>query len=263
MVPEAARGKTNMYCAHPGIVCPGDPSSPDSCYLYRQDEQPWEVARDACDELGGYLVAIETPNELSSIREDVLISHYGITTNPRIWTGLNDRSTEGVYTWERVGGTVPLSSSMWVDGFPTPRYAPSQDYVVCPGDASSPDSCYLYRQDIKTWDVARDTCSDLGGYLVAMETENELSSIRQDVLVSHYGMATFPSIWIGLNDRSTEGVYTWERVGGTLPLSSPMWRFDQPWDVTAPQQDCVDFDGYVFRDNACGEQVGYMCEFTP
>ncbi|XP_072182282.1 uncharacterized protein [Diadema setosum] len=49
-----SRGQTD-------IVCPGDASSSDSCYLYRQDQQPWEVARDTCDELGGYLVAIETP----------------------------------------------------------------------------------------------------------------------------------------------------------------------------------------------------------
>ncbi|XP_072182284.1 CD209 antigen-like protein C [Diadema setosum] len=143
MVPEAARGKTNLYCANPDIVCPGNASSPDSCYLYRQDQQPWEEARDACDKLGGYLVAIETPSELSSIREDVLISHYGITTIPWIWIGLNDRSTEGVYTWERVGGTLPVSSSMWKSDQPNPDFAGNQDCMSFNGRVLRDDPCSM------------------------------------------------------------------------------------------------------------------------
>ncbi|XP_071497183.1 perlucin-like protein [Diadema antillarum] len=131
IVPEAARGKTNVYCGHPGLVCPGSPSSTDSCYFFsNQDSQSWEVARDRCDELGGYLVAIETPSELSRIREDVLISHYGVTTFQTMWTGLNDRSSEGVYTWERAGGTLPVSSSMWMNGQP---WAPSGQDQDCGG----------------------------------------------------------------------------------------------------------------------------------
>ncbi|XP_071479986.1 snaclec salmorin subunit A-like [Diadema antillarum] len=105
-----SRGQTD-------IVCPGDASSSDSCYLYRQDQQTWEVARDTCDELGGYLVAIETPSELSTIREGVLpLSYHTNTTFPAVWTGLNDRSSEGVYTWER---PVEL-----VHFFPSHPYSP-------------------------------------------------------------------------------------------------------------------------------------------
>ncbi|XP_071488964.1 brevican core protein-like [Diadema antillarum] len=129
MVPKAARGKTNLYCAHPDTFCPGGASSPNSCYLYRQDQQPWEVARDTCYELGGYLVAIETPSELSSIREDVLTAHYEITTFSQMWIGLNDRSTEGVYTWERVGVTLSPASDLWNGGQPNDHSRSNQNCV--------------------------------------------------------------------------------------------------------------------------------------
>ncbi|XP_072182318.1 perlucin-like protein [Diadema setosum] len=134
--------------------------------------------------------------------------------------------------------------------------------IFCPGHASSPDSCYLYRQDQQPWMVARDTCDNLGGYLVAMETPNELSSIREDVLISYYGITTFPWIWTGLNDRSTEGVYTWERVGGTFPLSSAMWVRGQPYWVSAGSQDCGSFNGYYVSDSSCSVKLSYICEFS-
>ncbi|XP_071506038.1 perlucin-like protein [Diadema antillarum] len=143
IVPEAARGKTNLYCAHPGLVCPGDESSPDSCYVYRQDLHTWEVARDTCDELGGYLVVIETSDELTSIRDDVLISHYGIsiTTFRWMWTGLNDRASEGFFTWERAGGTLALSSSMWHPNQPLARTAAEQDCGAFNGYELRDDPC--------------------------------------------------------------------------------------------------------------------------
>ncbi|XP_071476719.1 lithostathine-1-alpha-like [Diadema antillarum] len=215
------------------LVCPGDDSSPDSCYLYRQNRQTWDVARDRCDDLGGYLVAIETPSELSTIREEVFILHNVTTVYPTTWTGLNDRLIEGVYTWEQ---------------------------VACPGDPSSPDSCYLHHQDQQTWEVARDRCRDLGGYLVAIETQSEMISLV-NVLISHYGITPVPRTWTGLNDRSTEGVYTWEHAGGTLPLSSTMWEPGQPWGRSAMGQDCVAMEGNEIKDSHCSDQYGYICEF--
>ncbi|XP_071489471.1 CD209 antigen-like protein D [Diadema antillarum] len=135
--------------------------------------------------------------------------------------------------------------------------------IVCPSDPSSPDSCYIYRQDQQPWEVARDTCDELGGYLVAIETPSELSSIREDVLIAHYGITTFPWIWIGLNDLATEGVYTWERVGSTLSVSSSMWDHDdnQPNPRYAANQDCMTFNGRVLRDDHCSMVTTYMCEF--
>ncbi|XP_071501042.1 macrophage mannose receptor 1-like [Diadema antillarum] len=292
MVPEAARGKTNLYCAHPELVCPGlNSSSSDSCYLFRQDRQTWEAARDKCDGLRGHLITIETADELSSI-EEVVHGYVGW-----VWTGLNDRSSEGVYTWEKVGGTVSNSSSWWHDGYcvetafagsdtcsnvpmemenlcpnifsektgsyvrSIPKYVPrdhpqydvmvpaeargktnlycAHPELLCPSpDLSSPDSCYLYRQDSQPWEVARDSCDELGGYLVAIETPSEFSRIVEVLLISNPGSSYFYA-WTGLNDRSSEGVYTWERVGGTLPTYSSLWYIDRPDPNNAEIQDCI------------------------
>ncbi|XP_071497178.1 macrophage mannose receptor 1-like [Diadema antillarum] len=351
------------------VVCPGDASSPDSCYLYRQDQQTWEVARDTCDELGGYLVAMGTQSEQSSIRNDVLASHYGITTFSGIWVGLNDRLSEQVYTWEHVGGTLPHSSGVWGGGPPlrstgvnqdcccaettesgehvcqngplalenacpeifsektggfvrsTPKFIPRDHpqydvmvpeaargktnlycahpecvpnpclnggtcsetleeftckcqtpYVgkrceveaVSPGSLSSSDSCYFFStQDPKPWEKARDSCDELGGYLLALETPSELSTIQNEVFISHYGVQNSAKVWTGLNDLYSEGVYEWTRAGGTLPLSSSMWKAGQPNPNTADIQDCVVLRDYELRDTSCSSELSYICEFSP
>ncbi|XP_071477749.1 perlucin-like protein [Diadema antillarum] len=135
--------------------------------------------------------------------------------------------------------------------------------VVCPGDASSPDSCYLYRQDQQTWEVARDTCDELGGYLVAMGTQSEQSSIRNDVLASHYGITTFSGIWVGLNDRLSEQFYTWEHVGGTLPHSSGVWGGGPPLRSTGVNQDCIYLYANGLSDDYCYRVKPFICEFKP
>ncbi|XP_072182299.1 perlucin-like protein [Diadema setosum] len=136
--------------------------------------------------------------------------------------------------------------------------------LVCPGFTSSPDSCYLYRpHDRQPWEGARDRCHELGGYLVAMETPDELSSIREELLISHYGIEDFKFMWTGLNDRMSEGVYTWVEVGGTLAVTSKMWRDGQPWTPPGFDHDCISFRGYTVEDFSCNASLTYICEFKP
>ncbi|XP_072162963.1 brevican core protein-like [Diadema setosum] len=167
MIPEDAREKTNLYCGHPdcepnpcqnGGTCletledftcecpgsfvgkrcemecdavyPGSVSSAGSCYLFSaQDQQTWEVARDRCDELGGHLVTIETSGKLMTIQNDILLSLYGVPPTDKVWTGLSDTSSEGVYEWEGTGETLPISSSLWDPGQPRADTAEEQDCI--------------------------------------------------------------------------------------------------------------------------------------
>ncbi|XP_071487401.1 lithostathine-1-beta-like [Diadema antillarum] len=133
--------------------------------------------------------------------------------------------------------------------------------IICPGDVSSPDSCYLHRQEQQPWEVARDTCDDLGGYLAAIETQTELSNITREVLEPHYVNTSIPWIWIGLKDRSTDRVYTWERVGGTLPESSSMWDSNEPNYNGQGGPNCGKFNGFKLRDDQCSKEFSYICEF--
>ncbi|XP_072182106.1 perlucin-like protein [Diadema setosum] len=142
MVPREARGKANLYCAHPA-PCPAGWSPRDlkneSCYLYRNDSLSWTAARDSCVQLGGYLVAFQTPEEMTSVLE-YLTSMLGSDGANSFWTGLNDCSEEGTFTWTTVGGALPLSSSMWKSGEPNDSgYA--EDCTQALGNKLNDKSC--------------------------------------------------------------------------------------------------------------------------
>ncbi|XP_071477879.1 lactose-binding lectin l-2-like [Diadema antillarum] len=115
----------------------------ESCYLYRTDSLSWTAARDSCVQLGGHLAAIQTPEEMTRVW-GYLTSMYGTGAARNFWTGLNDRSEEGVFTWTRVGGILPRSSSMWRDGEPNNSKG-DEDCIGTFGDGQSLND---YRCDI-------------------------------------------------------------------------------------------------------------------
>ncbi|XP_072182107.1 perlucin-like protein [Diadema setosum] len=141
LVPREARGMTNYYCAHPA-QCPEGwslrYSESESCYLYQSNAVTWTAARDSCVQLGGYLAAIQTPEEMTSVREYVT-SKYGTFVGPWVWIGLNDRDSEGTFTWIDFGGALPLSSSLWNPGEPNNAY--NEDCIVANGNALNDAPC--------------------------------------------------------------------------------------------------------------------------
>ncbi|XP_072171999.1 lactose-binding lectin l-2-like [Diadema setosum] len=139
LVPREARGMTNYYCAHPA-QCPEGwslrYSESESCYLYQSNAVTWTAARDSCVQLGGYLAAIQTPEEMTSVREYLTSA----SVNHFVWTGLNDRDSEGTFTWIGFSGALPLSSSLWSPGEPNDSYN-REDCVVTDGNNFYDASC--------------------------------------------------------------------------------------------------------------------------
>ncbi|XP_071481437.1 uncharacterized protein [Diadema antillarum] len=124
MVPEEARGLTNLYCTYPA-ACPSSwpmrESADDSCYLYRSEMVSWWTARDGCVGEGAHLVATETTAELATVLN--FISYQsGLTSLPRVWTGLNDEAVVETYVWDGFGGTLPWNSPLWTPGQPDDIY---------------------------------------------------------------------------------------------------------------------------------------------
>ncbi|XP_072182105.1 echinoidin-like [Diadema setosum] len=120
------------------------------------------------------------------------------------------------------------------------------------------ESCYLYRYDSLSWTAARDSCVQLGGYLVAIQTPEEMTSVRE-YLTSTYGSDAAENFWIGLNDRSEEGSFTWTAVGGVLPLASTMWHSGEP-NNDGYDEDCTEMVGNGFNDLPCRLLLPYICE---
>ena len=71
---------------------------------------PWEVAKAACEELGGHLVTVSSDSELAVIKE---LSGQGNYT--LCWLGITDKDEEG--TWKNVTGDA-VSYSNWRTGYP-------------------------------------------------------------------------------------------------------------------------------------------------
>ncbi|XP_072178431.1 brevican core protein-like isoform X2 [Diadema setosum] len=174
MVPEEARGLTNFYCAHPSCIpdpclnggtcsetledfechcpvafvgkrcetsaCPSSwpplVSADGSCYLFRSESASWSNARSRCVGEGAHLVAIETGSELTTIRNFIL-TQYGLTSVPQVWTGLNNQANVGTYVWDGFGGTLPVSSSLWA---PTQPQIGGTEYCI----SLSPDGLHDY-----------------------------------------------------------------------------------------------------------------------
>ncbi|XP_054769912.2 perlucin-like protein [Lytechinus pictus] len=101
--------------------CPDNwpPRSPgkSSCYMYFHKGKNWASAEKSCRDVGGQLVKFNIQNEITDVA-NFLKSYYGIKAIPWMWTGLNDRSSEGRYRWTGFGGELSRGSSMWANGQP-------------------------------------------------------------------------------------------------------------------------------------------------
>ncbi|XP_071501001.1 C-type lectin BfL-2-like [Diadema antillarum] len=134
--------------------------------------------------------------------------------------------------------------------------------ALCPEGWSARDfeteSCYLHQSNALTWTAARDSCVQLGGYLAAIQTPEEMTSVREYV-TSKYGTFVGPWVWTGLNDRDSERTFTWIDFGGALPLSSSLWNPGEPSNGNNNEH-CVAANGQKLNDAPCSTSYPYLCE---
>lgn len=131
------------------------------------------------------------------------------------------------------------------------------DNARCPcNQVNYDDSSYLYCETSTSWTNALVACQRYNYSLVTFNDKAEMYVVDYfaESLVSS---STF--WWIGLNDRSVEGTYTW--ISGESG-SSPVWATSEPGGGTS---DCVaiaSLDGdYVMYDAACSSSSPYfICE---
>lgn len=154
--------------------------------------------------------------------------------------------------------------------------APDDGGPSCPTtyDLQLPGSMSRYRHQATstTWDAAEAACAaDMPGgtHLIVLDDDSERAELLVE-LAQHDIMA---SVWIGLTDRTAEGVYRWVTAQevGSPPLASPPWGAGQPDDQNGTQ-DCVRIQGTtssspgLFDDGECSSSFQYVCEcdgYTP
>ncbi|XP_059842842.1 echinoidin-like [Hypanus sabinus] len=121
------------------------------------------------------------------------------------------------------------------------------------------NSCYRFFSDKKTWEAAENFCKQLphSGHLPSVFSNihnNFISDVVSAVDESK------PWTWIGLNDRSQEGPFTWS--DGTS-YTYRCWAGHQP-DNHQGNEDCVHIlsgSSPVWNDFPCNTEVGFICAY--
>ncbi|KAM4016955.1 C-type lectin domain family 11 member A isoform 2-T2 [Anomaloglossus baeobatrachus] len=134
------------------------------------------------------------------------------------------------------------------------------NYISCLKGKRYYRKCYLIFQHFENYATAQQLCHSRGGNLAMPIDENEFA-----VLAKYVHDAFFPfnwPIWIGIHDRRSEGMYTFEN---SHRVSYFNWYKDHL--VTQPNggalENCVSIssDDGKWWDNDCSRRMYYICEY--
>ncbi|KAK6192624.1 hypothetical protein SNE40_004066 [Patella caerulea] len=107
----------------------------------------------------------------------------------------------------------------------------------------------------KNWTGANDTCQQDGGQLLVMGTN--VFYIKLYALETIKLAIPYTEYWIGGNDLTTEGEFTW--IDGTGVITEG-WKPGQPNGNEVAN--CLQFHDLKFNDNACDVARRFLCEIS-
>ncbi|XP_049888756.1 macrophage mannose receptor 1-like [Epinephelus moara] len=248
--------------------------------LNTQAALTWAQADASCKQQGASLLSITDPHEQAYII--ALLGRRGI----KLWTGLILDPQHG---WKWSDGK-PYRYLKWDSGHPVSNVAQncaivnpavqyswqsslcskkfgyicySEEAEILPtqavetGFCSRPwipysGHCFYLNRTQNTWSDAQRECHTKGADLVSMRDVKD-----QSFVMSQLGYTSTDELWIGLNDRKTEGLFEWIDHS-TVSFTS--WEFGKP-AVSTDLQDCVLIRGENgnWADRVCEEKHGYIC----
>ncbi|XP_022613990.1 macrophage mannose receptor 1-like isoform X1 [Seriola dumerili] len=255
--------------------------------LNTQSALTWSQAVASCKQQGASLLSITDPHE--KVYVTALLGAGGRGKGDKLWTGLTLDPEHG---WQWSNGK-PYRYVNWDSGHPLPNpgqncaiidgavqyswqsssctrklgYICNSDGTLAPpteavetGFCSSPwipynGHCFHLNRTQKTWSEAQKACRKEGGDLVSICNVED-----QSFVISQLGYASTDELWIGLNDRKTEGLFDWTDHS-TVTFTS--WEFGKP-SVFTDQEDCALIRGENgnWADRVCGEKHGFICMKT-
>jgi cysteine-rich repeat protein len=109
-------------------------------------------------------------------------------------------------------------------------------------------ACYRRDETSSAWDAARDRCAARGQRLASFADRASWDRVEAARLRDR------PNVWIGLEDRSTEGDWRWsdETRAGFF-----VWADGEP--NNAGEEDCVEA-GSVWNDLGCAQERPALCQ---
>ena len=116
------------------------------------------------------------------------------------------------------------------------------------------DHCYLLSSGAMSWSNAWEFCSSQGSYLVEID-----NTMERDFLVGK--CKKHDIVWIGANDKKTEGSFVWETSKMTIPAD-----YFAPGEPNGGRhENCVHLYGHgslagKLNDIHCGSLYRFLCE---
>ncbi|KAM7379551.1 hypothetical protein PAMP_005097 [Pampus punctatissimus] len=210
--------------------------------LNTQATLTWPQAEASCKQQAASLVSITDPHEQSIISGNPL-------PNPGHNCAILD--TAGVHSWQSSSCTKRLGYICYKDATPPPPPQIEQGFCSSPWIPYN-GHCFHLIRTVQTWTNAQKECRKEGGDLVNIRNLED-----QSFVISQLGYASTDELWIGLNDRITEGLFEWSDHS-TVSFTS--WVFGKP-AVSTEQEDCVLITGENgnWADRWCDDKHGFIC----
>ncbi|KAF3698790.1 Macrophage mannose receptor 1 [Channa argus] len=244
-----------------------------------QSALTWSQAEKSCKQQTGSLCSITDPNE------QAYLSALLGAGKQKLWIGVVLDPEHG---WQWSDGK-PFRYLRWGTGNPLPNPghncafldsdgqqswqsstcnkklgyicykagAPPTPPLIEQGFCSDPwipynGHCFHLQRIPKTWSDAQKACRTEHGDLVSIRNVED-----QGFVVSQLGYGPSDELWIGLNDRRTEGLFDWSDHS-TVSFTS--WEFGKP-TVSTDTEDCVLIRGENgnWADRSCDEKHGFIC----
>lgn len=141
-------------------------------------------------------------------------------------------------------------------------------FVACPygwvRGLTTSTSCYKILTYQVQWHEALTRCEKIGGYLINLETVEEMVWLR-GYRTMHYTPVW--NFWVG--GALTDSGWMWiEQSGSQIPITDDNWSSGQP-DNKLGNQTCLALFGYKktsivrfmeFDDEDCNKQYRFICE---
>ncbi|XP_071953791.1 macrophage mannose receptor 1-like [Antedon mediterranea] len=255
------------------------------CYLFNQigGNRNYADSEVFCLNHGAHLVSIHSEAENDFVTRTARDLDMGNT-----WIGLDDNGHENEFTY--LDGT-PFYRGGYTRGEPN-NHGAGQDCsyfpfgptpygwddldcsrnsrFVCEKNVECEEGwitwgqnghCYKFFPEEMIYAQAKARCTEEGGYLVSITTDDENTFVIRNVAIEISGSERPPRTWVGLDDTDTEGLW---HYADELDTESFVGRFSRGEPNNAGSgQNCVWFpfrEDDAWDDVSCGAQRKAVCK---
>lgn len=128
---------------------------------------------------------------------------------------------------------------------------------------ASGDTCYHFSTVEKGWTEAYFKCQDIGGNLVAIESQEEQQTL-ENIIKNDNEKSVKSGWWIGGSDLVQEGDWQW-MSNSPRYIDYSNWYPGEPNTVVNPENCLMMYNlwGYKWADRFCCDKFNYICESKP